>query len=576
MHKWYIVVSRAMSAVPPSALAPILGALTLAIMVALVIRRFKMPYTIALVIAGLILGLMSRFDNLFQIELSGILSASVILYLILPPLLFDGASKLSFSSFKQNWRLTTLLAVPVVLLSMFVIGLIIWWLVWDARQEMLLFALLLGAVLAPTDPVSVLALFKECGAPHQLSTIVESESLYNDGTGVVLFQVMAALVVADLSGASTGIQGILVEGSLMFLQMVIIGSIIGAIFGFAANQALVWTRNHLLEVTITVAVAFGSFLMAETYHGSGVIAVVVAGMMVGNIGKLKAMTPQARVGLDHFWEMVAFLMNSVLFLLIGFEMMNRLSPSSNAFFMVIIGIFAATVARLAVYPMCELVTRWSPDSDIPKPWRHVIFWGGLRGSIPLALMLILLDQWILHPNADVAANLPSGVYDDMLLMASGVVIFTLIVQGMTITPLMNKLGLGKESDGNSEKFEIAIATLMSSGAALIELERMHKMGIAPEEQLLEAIKKEKKQISESKELLQELNEDKSFKERLQGRLDARLLAIRQRAVDDAERQGLISEHTSHDLRWKLDTDLIILLEESGLMGEVPLPQASEG
>lgn len=565
-----------MSAVPPSALAPILGALTLAIMVALVIRRFKMPYTIALVIAGLILGLMSRYENLFQIELSGILSASVILYLILPPLLFDGASKLSFSSFKQNWRLTTLLAVPVVLLSMFVIGLIIWWLVWDARQEMLLFALLLGAVLAPTDPVSVLALFKECGAPHQLSTIVESESLYNDGTGVVLFQVMAALVVADLSGSSTGIQGILVEGSLMFLQMVIIGSIIGAIFGFAANQALVWTRNHLLEVTITVAVAFGSFLVAETYHGSGVIAVVVAGMMIGNIGKLKAMTPQARVGLDHFWEMVAFLMNSVLFLLIGFEMMNRLSPSSNALYMVFIGILAATVARLAVYPMCELVTRWSPDSDIPKAWRHVIFWGGLRGSIPLALMLILLDQWILHPNADVAANLPSGVYDDMLLMASGVVIFTLIVQGMTITPLMNKLGLGKESDGNSEKFEIAIATLMSSGAALIELERMYKMGIAPEEQLTEAIKQEKKQITESKELLQELNKDELFKERLQGRLDARLLAIRQRAVDDAERQGLISEHTSHDLRWKLDTDLIILLEESGLMGEVPLPQASEG
>jgi monovalent cation:H+ antiporter, CPA1 family len=567
---------KVMSAVPPSALGPILGALTLAIMVALVIRRFKMPYTIALVIAGLILGLMSRFDNLFQIELSGILSASVILYLILPPLLFDGASKLSFSSFKQNWRLTTLLAVPVVILSMFVIGLIIWWLVWDAQKEMLLFALLLGAVLAPTDPVSVLALFKECGAPHQLSTIVESESLYNDGTGVVLFQVMAALVVADLSGASTGIQGILVEGSLMFLQMVIIGSIIGAIFGFAANQALVWTRNHLLEVSITVAVAFGSFLMAENYHGSGVIAVVVAGMMVGNVGKLKAMTPQARVGLDHFWEMVAFLMNSVLFLLIGFEMMNRLSPSSNAAFMVVIGILAATVARLAVYPMCELVTRWSPDSDIPKSWRHVIFWGGLRGSIPLALMLILLDQWILHPNADVAANLPSGVYDDMLLMASGVVIFTLIVQGMTITPLMNKLGLGKESDGNSEKFEVAIATLMSSGAALIELERMYQMGIAPEEQLTEAIKKEKIQIAESKGLLQELNKDESFKERLQGRLDARLLAIRQRAVDDAERQGLISENTSHDLRWKLDTDLIILLEESGLMGEVPLPQASEG
>ncbi|MDP6011103.1 MAG: sodium:proton antiporter, partial [Candidatus Poseidoniaceae archaeon] len=560
----------------PSALGPLLGALTMAIMVALAIRRFNMPYTIALVIAGLVLGLMSRFDDLFSIELSGILSAEVILFLILPPLLFDGASKLSFHSFKRNWRLTILLAVPAVIISMFSIGLIIWVLIWQGDPEMFLFALLLGAVLAPTDPVSVLALFKECGAPHQLSTIVEGESLFNDGTGVVLFQVMAALVAASLMGDSSSLGSTLLEGALKFVQMVVIGSVVGAAIAFAANTALVWTRNHLLEVTITVAVAFGSFLLAEHFHGSGVIAVVVAGMMVGNIGKLQAMTPQARVGLDHFWEMVAFLMNSVLFLLIGFEMMERIEPSGDALLMILVAILAATIARLSIYPMCEIVTRWSPDSDIPKPWRHVIFWGGLRGSIPLALMLILLDQWILHPDAELAANLPSGVYDEMLLMAFSVVLFTLLVQGMTITPLMKKLGVGQDADGNTEKFEIAVATLMSSGAALLELQRMKEMGLAPVEQLDEAIASEKSRIDESRELLEELKSDESFKDRMQGRLDARLLAIRQRAVDDAERQGLISEHISLELRWKLDTDLTLLLEEAGLLGEVPLPQAIEG
>jgi CPA1 family monovalent cation:H+ antiporter len=548
----------------------------MAIMVALAIRRFNMPYTIALVIAGLVLGLMSRFDDLFSIELSGILSAEVILFLILPPLLFDGASKLSFHSFKRNWRLTILLAVPAVIISMFSIGLIIWVLIWQGDPEMFLFALLLGAVLAPTDPVSVLALFKECGAPHQLSTIVEGESLFNDGTGVVLFQVMAALVAASLMGDSSSLGSTLLEGALKFVQMVVIGSVVGAAIAFAANTALVWTRNHLLEVTITVAVAFGSFLLAEHFHGSGVIAVVVAGMMVGNIGKLQAMTPQARVGLDHFWEMVAFLMNSVLFLLIGFEMMERIEPSGDALLMILVAILAATIARLSIYPMCEIVTRWSPDSDIPKPWRHVIFWGGLRGSIPLALMLILLDQWILHPDAELAANLPSGVYDEMLLMAFSVVLFTLLVQGMTITPLMKKLGVGQDADGNTEKFEIAVATLMSSGAALLELQRMKEMGLAPVEQLDEAIASEKSRIDESRELLEELKSDESFKDRMQGRLDARLLAIRQRAVDDAERQGLISEHISLELRWKLDTDLTLLLEEAGLLGEVPLPQAIEG
>jgi len=567
-----------MGTVPPASLGPLLGALSVAILVALVIRRFKMPYTIALVLAGLLLGAMSRFDNLFSIELTGILSAQTILFLILPPLLFDGASKLSFDSFKRNWRVTTLLAIPSVVLSMFIIAMIVWYGVWGGDPDMFLFALLLGAVLAPTDPVSVLALFKECGAPHQLATIVESESLFNDGTGVVLFQVVLALLLTSLTGDSNPLGETVLHGGLMFAQMVIIGAVVGAALGYASNMALAWTRNHLLEVTVTVALAFGSFLVAEQFHGSGVIAVVVAGMVVGNVGKMQAMTPQARVALDHFWEMVAFLVNAVLFLLIGFEIMARISLTSTFFIAAIVAIVAALVARLLIYPTCAMVTKWSPDSDIPMNWRHIIFWGGLRGSVPLALMLILLDVLITNPGDtfNIAPGDLAIIYDELLIMSFSVVLFTLIIQGMTMTPLMKKLGVGGESDGKGEDFEKAIAIILSSRAALQELEKMGSNGLASANQIEEAIANEQARINSAKETLSELSKDEEFRVRLKDRIEARLLAIRLKAVSDAEMQGLISEHTSNNIRWDLDTDLAMLLEHGESQGDIPLPQAIKG
>ena len=318
-----------MSATPPVYLGPILAALVVAITVALLIRKLKMPYTISLVIAGLVLGLFSKYKDEYDLSLEGILSAEVILFLILPPLLFDGASKLDWGSFKRIWRITSILAVPGVIINMMVIGVLVWYLVWDANPDMMLFSLLLGAILAPTDPVSVLALFKECGAPHRLSAMVESESLFNDGTGVVMFQVMLALVIASLTGESSTIGSVLISGIAMFLQMVIIGAMVGGALAYGSNLALRWTENHLLEVTISVALAFGSFFVAEQFHGSGVIAVVVAGMVLGNAGKHQEMTPQARVALDNFWEMIAFLINSILFLLIGFEIINRVSLNGS-------------------------------------------------------------------------------------------------------------------------------------------------------------------------------------------------------------------------------------------------------
>ena len=564
-----------MSATPPVYLGPILAALVVAITVALLIRKLKMPYTISLVIAGLVLGLFSKYKDEYDLSLEGILSAEVILFLILPPLLFDGASKLDWGSFKRIWRITSILAVPGVIINMMVIGVLVWYLVWDANPDMMLFALLLGAILAPTDPVSVLALFKECGAPHRLSAMVESESLFNDGTGVVMFQVMLALVIASLTGESSTIGSVLISGIAMFLQMVIIGAMVGGALAYGSNLALRWTENHLLEVTISVALAFGSFFVAEQFHGSGVIAVVVAGMVLGNAGKHQEMTPQARVALDNFWEMIAFLINSILFLLIGFEIINRVSLNGSTLTLSVIAIVSTLIARLLVYPASWFVTNYTGDSNIPKPWRHVLFWGGLRGSVPLALMLILLDLWIAHPEAGLVddASLLASVYDEILVMSFAVVLWTLIVQGLTIKPMMNKLGIGDSDDGLSHQFEHEIAELIQCSAVLEEMDRMEELGVSDEEKLAESRKTFKQRREKAQSNLKEIIVDASFQTRLEGRLEARLKAIQQDALSKAERSGLLSTHVGEDIRWKLDTELTLLLDKEELKGEVPLPKA---
>ena len=564
-----------MSAVPPAYLAPILVALFSAICVALFIRKLNMPYTIALVITGLLLGLFAQVQSQISFDLDGILTAEIILFLILPPLLFDGASKLDWGSFKRIWRLTSLLAVPGVILNMFVIALITWVLVWGADSEMFLFALLLGAILAPTDPVSVLALFKECGAPHRLSAMVESESLFNDGTGVVMFQVVLSLVIASLSGDTTGLGTTLLSGAAMFAQMVIIGGAVGGCLAYVSNLALRWTENHLLEVAVTVTLAFGSFFLAETFHGSGVIGVVVAGMVLGNTGKHDEMTPQARVALDNFWEMVAFLINSILFLLIGFEIINRVEFTSSIIMLSFTAIFASLVARLAVYPIGWFVTEKTHDSNVPFAWRHVLFWGGLRGSIPLALMLILLDLWITHPADSLVddASLLASVYDEILVMSFAVVLWTLIVQGLTIKPLMKKLGVGDSADGLSHDFEKNIGILVKCSAALDELDRMLELGITKQEIVDKQKEKLTVQKDEALENLQNIIKQEQFQSRLEGRIEARLKAIQQSAISRAERSGLLSTHVGAELRWKLDTELTLLLEKEDLKSEVPLPKA---
>jgi CPA1 family monovalent cation:H+ antiporter len=293
-------------------------------------------------------------------------------------------------------------------------------------------ALLFGAMLAPTDPISVLATFKRAGAPESLKTLVEGESLFNDGTGVVLFLILRGAVVGAAAGSLS-----VADGILQFVQVAGLGLVIGLGLGLAAFWVLTKLDDHVLENAITVVLVWGSFIVAESLHASGVIAVVVAGLIMGNYGSRLAMSKQTRQTIHTFWESIDFIVNSFVFLLIGVELqtedvggVRRLVDPD-----ILAAIGATYLAILAsrafmVYPIALTLGRtW------PSGWKHVLFWSGLKGSIPVALVLGL-------PASDLRSFL--------VPVAFGVVLLSLLGQGLTIPALIRATGVADVEPGEEE------------------------------------------------------------------------------------------------------------------------------
>jgi monovalent cation:H+ antiporter, CPA1 family len=266
-------------------------------------------------------------------------------------------------------------------------------------------ALLFGALISPTDPVSVLAIMKKIKAPQRLRTILEAESLLNDGTGVVLFMVILAMIQNhepfNLGQALS--QFLLVSGG---------GALVGGLCGYLIRQILKSINDHLLGFGLSVVLAFGTPLIAESLHCSGIIAVAVTGLMMD------------RKNLASYWEVIAFIMTSLVFLLIGFQLqvigINKLLEFKE---LIITGIAVVLIARtLVVYPTIYIHNR-TLKPPIPWAWNHVLSWGGLRGTIAIVLML----------------QLPEFQYRPLFLSAVfGIVLFSIIVQGLTIEGLLKK------------------------------------------------------------------------------------------------------------------------------------------
>jgi monovalent cation:H+ antiporter, CPA1 family len=421
----------------------IIGLLLIAALVSLVTQRLRIPYTVGLVLVGLALTVFEGFPSVH-------ITPDLILAILVPPLVFEASFLLDYHDLRRELRLVLLLAIPGVILTTLLVG----GMVAFGAGIALPYAMIFGALISATDPVSVVALFRSMGAPKRLQVLLEGESLLNDGTAIVLFNLMIA---AALTGA--------VNLPQSFVQFIVIsggGVLVGVVIGMFFSMLIGRIDNALIETTLTTVTAYGSYIIAEQLFGvSGVLAVVAAGLISGQIGP-RGMSPTTRIVVFNFWEYVAFLANSFVFLIIGLETDYRmLLQNLPAIFW---AIFAVLVARaVTVYGLSAL------RRDIPVQWKNILFWGGMRGAISLALALSL------------ASGLPHR--EQLQAMAFGVVLFTLLVQGLTMQPLVKHSAVIRTSALHDE-YDRQHARAVAMRAALSRIQKMHNDGVLSEYTLL--------------------------------------------------------------------------------------------
>jgi CPA1 family monovalent cation:H+ antiporter len=426
---------------PGSTIEFLVWLLIAASIIAVIAARLRIPYTVALVVGGLVLGSfhLPVLQSLFA-HSPDWLTPDVSLIIFLPPLLFEGSLKIQLRQLRESLVPICLLATLGVLAATLISGFALHWVLGIP----VLVALVFGAIVAATDPISVLAIFKNMTVDKRLTMIVEGESLFNDGTAVVLYGILVGAVVNSHAGILSGIRD--------FVVNVAGGAVVGLVLGFVLSKLTQKIDDQGVEITLTTILAYGSYLLAQSLHLSGVIAVVAAGLMIGNFGMRAGMSWRTRIALWSFWEYASFLINSILFLLIGLQVrVGDLLHMWRASLLAIAAVLAGRV--LTVYGIVPVSNLFS--AKIPLRWQHVMVWGGMRGALALALAL------------SIGKHFP---YRDQLLpLTFGVVAFTIVVQGITMKPLIRLLGVGKNTDDNYSRARVRQVAIAS---AISELESM--------------------------------------------------------------------------------------------------------
>jgi CPA1 family monovalent cation:H+ antiporter len=316
--------------------------------------------------------------------------------------------------------------------------------------------LVFGALISATDPVAVVALFRALGAPRRLVILVEGESLLNDGTAIVVFNLILAAALSTTQAPALG--ATLLGGVGEFVRVSAGGLAIGAGLGWAAAWVIGRVDDYLIEITVTTVLAFGAYLLAERVHVSGVLAVVGAGIVCGTLGP-RGMSPTTQIVLFSVWEYLAFVANSLVFLLIGLDV--DLAQLTAQIGPIGLAVGAVLLSRaLVVYGLSALINLRRPS--LSWPYQHILFWGGLRGAVGLALVL----------------SLPASFVDRELLrvMTYGVVLFTLLIQGLTMNPLLRRLGLIAQTEGRLA-YERHHAQIRTAIAAKRRIEELHHTGM---------------------------------------------------------------------------------------------------
>ncbi len=487
-----------------------------ATLVAIAVRRIRLPYTVSLVLIGLFISIQRPIDVEVTPEL--------ILSIFVPPLIFEAALHLDFKLLRNNLPLIIMLAVPGVLLTTLFVGGI----VTVGAGLPFAVAAVFGALIAATDPVAVVALFRALGVPRQLAAAVEGESLFNDGTAIVVFNIA---LTAALDGTFDPLVGV-----LDFFRVVFGGMVVGLALGWLTAQLVARVDDRLIVSTLTTVLAYGSYLVAEQFHVSGVLAVVMAGLLSGNVG-LASASPTTKIMLFSLWDYMGFLANSLIFLLIGLDVdLARLWADRVPIAMAVAAVLFSRGVVVYGIPLIARLLRGR--QHVSPDWQHVLFWGGLRGAISLALVL----------------SVPIALPDRELLesMTFGVLLFTLLVQGTTIQFLLDRLGLTKQPPHRVAR-EKRLGQFFATQAGLRRLARLHREGLLLDE-MWEGLRadylREQKHVTEH---MAQLFHDHAELERemlLQAREEA--LQAERGALGEALRRGLLSEHVYAELVSDID------------------------
>jgi CPA1 family monovalent cation:H+ antiporter len=380
--------------------------------VALIAQRLRVPYTVALVLAGLAIGSLGLIEPPH-------LTKSVLFAFILPGLLFEAAFHLDAAVLRTHWRTIVALAAPGVVVAIGLTAAICTLAFRALRLDpgfSMTIGLVFGSLIAATDPIAVVGLFRSMQASPRLTTLIEGESLLNDGTSIVFL----TLILGYVSGMTTTTSAIAAQ----LTWMVGGGVFVGAAAGFGVSALMTQIDDPMVEITLTVIAAYGPFALAEQMHCSGVLATVVAGIACGGYGQRTAMSPATRMAVQAFWEYASFALNSLVFLMVGFSIPLRSLVSSWP--EIAIAYVAALGGRAGVIALVTLLFKRTKER-IPAGWPLVLTWGGIRGALSMVLALGLAPDF---PNR--------GLLEVMTL---GVVVVSLVVQGLSMRSLLARVGI---------------------------------------------------------------------------------------------------------------------------------------
>jgi len=505
---------------------PLIALFSIATAVALLVRWVRIPYTVGLVVAGLVLGTSTYVHP-------PALTKDLLFSVFLPGLLFEAAFHLEFRRFRQNYLAILALALPGVAVAIALTAGFLTPIAAFLRFEgdfRLVHGLVFGALISATDPIAVVALFKSLGVPSRLSVLVEGESLLNDGTAVVFFSLVASVAM----GGRVSVVG----GTLEFGRVVGIGLAAGGAVGFVASSVIRHVDDAMIEITVTTIGAYGSFVVGEGLHGSGVIATVVAGMLCGNFGARTGMSPSTRVAAETFWEYAAFALNSVVFLLIGFEV--RLSRLVAAWLPILVAYLVVTVGRALVILLVSLTLRRTRER-LPRRWTAVLAWGGLRGGLSMVLALAL----------------PAGFPHRELLvtLTFGVVVLSILLQGLTMGPLLRRLGIVTASQ-EVANYGRALARAVSARAALKSIAETARAQGTPSD-LSDKLRAEyDDRLRAAEEEVARLHgEQRGIRARTERDMRRSLLLVEKEALLKAQHDGLIGSDALRPVTAELDARL---------------------